>query len=137
VAIAADGERVAVAWFTAADGTSRVRFAGSTDGAASFAPALDLDGAGAFGQVGLVLSADGTAQVTWWRAAAAGGTELVLRSVTAAGAAGEARVLAHSTAVQPVDVPQVVAVGRSLLVAWTSLDDETVHVVLVEGAPAG
>jgi hypothetical protein len=137
-AIAAAGEQVAVAWFTAAGGTPRVRFARSADGAASFAPALDLDGAGSFGQVGLVLAADGTAQVTWWRAAAGGGTDLVLRTVSAAGVAGEPRVLAHSSAVQPVDVPQVVAVGDDLLVAWTSLDDDAaVHVLLVEGAPAG
>ena len=58
-----------------------MRFAWSTDGAASFAPALELDGAGSFGQVGLVLAADGTANVTWWRAAAGGGTDLVLRTV--------------------------------------------------------
>jgi hypothetical protein len=137
-AIAAAGEHVAVAWFTAAGGTPRVRFARSTDGAATFAPALDLDGAGSFGQVGLVLGPDGAAHVTWWRAAAGGGTELVLRTVTASGVAGEPRVLAHSTAVQPVDVPQVVAVGDDLLVAWTSLDDDaTVHVLLVETAPVG
>src|SRR5690349_3548427 len=41
-AIAAAGERVAVAWFTAAGGSPRVRFASSIDGAASFAPAIDL-----------------------------------------------------------------------------------------------
>jgi hypothetical protein len=134
-AIAADGERVAVAWFTAAGGTPGVRFARSADGAASFAPPLDLDGTGSFGQVGLVLAADGTAMVTWWRAAASGGTELVLRTVSPGGALDAPRVLAQSSAVQPVDVPQLVAVGGDLLVAWTSLDDDpTVHVLLVDDA---
>jgi hypothetical protein len=137
-AIAADGEDVAVAWFTAAGDAPRVRFARSTDGAASFAPALDLDGAGSFGQVGLVLGADGAAKVTWWRAAAGGGTDLVLRTVAPDGSLGVPRVLAHSGAVQPVDVPQVVASGENLLVAWTSLDDDaTIHVLLVEGTPPG
>ena len=42
-AIAARGANVAVAWFTAPDNRSRVRFAASTDGAASFAPAVDVD----------------------------------------------------------------------------------------------
>jgi hypothetical protein len=41
------------------------------------------------------------------------------------------RVVAHSSSGQPVDVPQLVAVGDDVLVAWTSLDDETVHTVLV------
>ena len=79
-AIAARGERVGVAWFTAPGGAPHVRFAWSADGGASFAPALELDGVGSFGQTGLVLAADGTAKVTWWRAAA-NGTDLVLRTV--------------------------------------------------------
>jgi hypothetical protein len=131
-AIAARGERVGVAWFTAAGGTPRVRFAWSDDGAASFEPAIDLDGAGSFGQVGVVLGDDGTALVTWWRAAAGGGTDLALRAVRPDGSLGEVEVIAHSDATQPVDVPQVVAAGDDLLVAWTSLDgDATVHVLLV------
>ena len=135
-AIAAVGDRVAVAWFTAAGDTPRVRFASSTDGAASFGPAIDLDGAGSFGQVGLVLADDGAAKVSWWRAAQSGGTDLVLRTVALDGSLGEARVLAHSAAVQPVDVPQVVKVGDGVLVAWTSLDgDATVHVLYAQGTP--
>ena len=136
-AIAAAGERVAVAWFTAAGGTPRVRFAWSTDGAASFAPAIDLDGAGSFGQVGVVLDDDGTARVSWWRAAQGGGTDLVLRAVAPDGSVGATRVLAHSTAVQPVDVPQLAKVGDGVLVAWTSTDDATVHVLLAQGTPPG
>jgi hypothetical protein len=47
---------------------------------------------------------------------------------------GEPPVLAHSASAQPVDVPQIAAVGDSLLVAWTSLADESaVHVLLVHG----
>jgi hypothetical protein len=137
-AIAADGDRVAVAWFTAAGETPRVRFARSSDGGATFAPEVDLDGAGSFGQVGLVLADDGTAKVTWWRAAAGGGTDLVLRTVALDGSLGAPRILAHSGATQPVDVPQLVAVGEDLLVAWTSLDaDAAVHVLLVQGTPPG
>lgn len=132
-AVAAVGERVAVAWFTAPGGKARVRFARSNDAAASFAPAVDIDGAGSFGQVGLVLDDDGTAVVTWWRAAAGGGLDLALRSVRADGARSEIRVVAHSTAAQPVDVPQVVAAGDDLLVAWTSLDGAgAVHTLLVD-----
>ena len=137
-AIAARGDRVAVAWFTAADGTPRVRFAWSTDGGASFERAFDLDGAGSFGQVGLVLGDDGVATVTWWRAARSGGTDLVLRTVAADGSVSEARVLAHSAAAQPVDVPQLAKVGDGVLVAWTTLGgDGTVHVLLAQGTPPG
>ena len=58
----------------------------------------------------------------------------MLRTVALDGSLGEPRVLAHSSAAQPVDVPQIVAVGDDVLVAWTSLDeDATVHVLLVQG----
>jgi hypothetical protein len=131
-AIAAAGDRVGVAWFTAANDDARVRFAWSSDGAASFEPAVDLDAAGSFGQVGLLLDDAGTAIVTWWRAAAGGGTDLVLRTVAAEGLLGELRVVAHSATGQPVDVPQVIRAGDDVLVAWTSLDEDAgVHVVLI------
>jgi hypothetical protein len=131
-AIAAAGDRVGVAWFTAAGGSPRVRFAWSTDAAASFAPALELDGAGSFGQVGLLLDDDGTALATWWRAAPMGGTDLVMRTVEPGGALSEPRTLAHSGEAQPVDVPQLVRAGDDVLVAWTSLAGEgAVHVLRV------
>ncbi len=129
--IAAAGARVGVAWFTAPEGAPRVRFAWSTDGAATFEPALDIDGAGSFGQVGLLLDRDGRAVVSWWRAAEGGGTDLALRTVARDGTLGDLRVVAHSAEAQPVDVPQLVAIGDELLVAWTSLEAEgTVHVLL-------
>jgi len=135
-AIAAAGERVAVAWFTAAGGTPRVKLAWSEDGGRTFGPAVELDGAGSFGQVGVVLGQDGAAHVTWWRAAAGGGTDLVLRSVAPDGSLGEPRAVAHSRETQPVDVPQIAAAGDDLLIAWTSLEGEgTVHALLVTGAP--
>jgi hypothetical protein len=121
-AIAAAGDSVAVAWFTAAGNTPRVRFARSSDGARSFAPAVDVDGAGAFGQVGLLIERDGSAIVTWWRRAAGGGLDLAARRVGADGVLGELRALAHSVEAQPVDVPQVIAAGDDALVAWTTLD---------------
>jgi hypothetical protein len=63
----------------------------------------------------------------------------VLRTVALDGSLGPPRILAHSGAGQPVDVPQIAAVGDGLLIAWTSLDDAdaTVHVLLVHGTPPG
>jgi hypothetical protein len=133
-AIAASDDRVAVAWFTAAGDRPRVRFARSTDAAQTFAAALDLDGAGSFGQVGLLLDRDGSALVSWWRRAAAGGLDLVARRVRADDTLGELRVLAHSAEAQPVDVPQIAAAGDAVLVAWTTLDGQgAVHAALADG----
>ena len=66
------------------------------------------------------------------------GGRLVLRAVAPDGSLGGTRVLAHSNAVQPVDVPQLVKVGDGVLVAWTSTDDDaTVHLLLAQGIPPG
>jgi len=131
--VAAAGERVVVAWFTAAGDRPRVRVAASTDGAQTFEPAVDIDGTGSFGQVGLVLDNDGTALVTWWRKAASGGLELALRAVGADGSLGRVLVLAQSRESQPVDVPQVIAADTGLLIAWTSLDEAgAVHTLFID-----
>jgi hypothetical protein len=131
-AIAAAGDSVAVAWFTAAGDSPRVRFARSADGGRSFAPAVDIDGAGSFGQVGLTLAADGTATLSWWRRAADGGLDLAARTVSAGGTLGTVHTLAHSSAVQPGDVPQLIAADGGVLAAWTD-PGGAVHTLFADG----
>ncbi len=118
-AIAARGAHVAVAWFTAPNNRSRVRFAASTDGAATFGPAVDLDTDAPFGHVGVALVDERYAFVTWWRPDPGGGSQLVARGVDFAGVAGPVRVIATSPSSRPDDVPQVAHAGDQLLFAWT------------------
>ena len=61
----ADGQRVAVAWFTAADSTPAVKLAYSTDGGATFAAPVRVDGGNPEGRVDVQLLADGGALVSW------------------------------------------------------------------------
>ena len=121
--IAAEGRDVVAAWYTAPDGFGRVRFARSRDAGASFAPAIDVDADGAYGQPGIVLDADGRAVVSWWRRSANGGIDLVARSYDVDGTASVVSIVAHETVASPVDVPQVVPVGDQYLFAWTTFDD--------------
>jgi hypothetical protein len=123
-AVAAAGQTVAAAWFTAADGRGRVRFARSVDGGAHFGAALDIDALGAYGQADIVLGGDGTAVVSWWRRAAAGGIDLVLRTVSPDGRLGEIVIVGHNDEPQPIDVPQMIRAGDALLIAWTSFADD-------------
>jgi hypothetical protein len=64
-AIVADGDRVAVAWFSAADDRPVVRLTRSTDGGMSFAEPLVLAEGGLSGYVRLVLLPAGYAGVSW------------------------------------------------------------------------
>jgi hypothetical protein len=121
-AIAADGDDVATAWFTAPEGRGRVRFARSADGGATFSAPVEVDGDGAYGQVGIVVDEDGRAVVSWWRRAAAGGIDLVVRAYDRDGGVDAELVVAHEAVGQPVDVPQLIAAGGGYLVAWTTFD---------------
>jgi hypothetical protein len=118
-AIAARGMNVAVAWFTAPNDRSRVRFAASTDGGASFAPAVDLDTDSPSGHVSVALVNERTAFVSWWRPASGGGSQLAVRSVDFDGMLGPVQAVAASTSSRPDDVPQIVQTGDKLLLAWT------------------
>ena len=118
-AIAALSSNVAVAWFTAPEGRARVRLAFSSDGAASFEPAIDMDKEGPQGLVGVVLADERTAFVSWWRRGAKGGAELAVRGAAASGELGPLDVVAKSESSHPDDVPQLARSGTQLLFAWT------------------
>jgi len=132
-AIAARGANVAVAWFTAPNNRSRVRFAASTDGAQSFAPAVDVDTDAPFGHVGVALMDDRTAFVSWWRPGAGGGSELAVRSVDFGGMLGPLQSVAATPSSHPDDVPQIVLIGDRLLFAWTDSGDvQTVRTAVAD-----
>ena len=64
-AVAARGERVAVAWFTAAHDSPRVQVAFSNDGGESFDAAIAVAGSRALGRTDITLLPDDSALVTW------------------------------------------------------------------------
>lgn len=118
-AIAARGERVAVAWYAAPNRQARIRLAWSPDGGAGFgAPVLVAD-SDVSGRVDVVLLADGSALVTWLARRADGGGELRMRRVPARGAPGEVRVVARGEVSRSSGFPQLVATGDRLVYAWT------------------
>jgi hypothetical protein len=121
--VAARGDDVVAAWFTAASNTSRVRFARSVDAGASFRSAVDVDVGRALGQPAIVLDADGRALVSWWRRGAEGGIDLMLRRFERDDTAREPLVLAHEDIGLAADVPQLIAAGDDYLVAWTTVAD--------------
>jgi hypothetical protein len=120
-AIAADGDDVAVAWFTAANDAPFVRLARSSDGGRSFGEPMDLDSGGSFGHVDVALSETGDAVVSWLRSADEG-IELVVRRVSDAGLAGETQTVANIDIGRPADFPQMVRAGNRLVFAWTDFD---------------
>ncbi len=117
-AIAADGDRVAVAWFTAADDRPRVRVARSNDAGAAFSAPVDVEGADS-GHVGIaLLPGDGVA-VSWTCKLPTGNSALCLRAIADAGAQGPVHVVSGSDEVQALSVPQLARHDDVLVAAWT------------------
>lgn len=118
-AIAANGDQVVVAWFTAANDQPRIRVAFSANSAAEFSSAFDVETGSVLGRVGVALLADGSAAVSWLQKISGGEAEIRLRRITAAGAAGPIRTLAKTEASRPSGFPQLLRDGDNLLLAWT------------------
>lgn len=117
-AIDALGSSAAAAWFTAPGNAPKVRVAFSADGGATFAAPIDVDAAGSLGQVGVALVSADVAVVSWWRRAAAGGTELALRKVRRSGELGPILAAGTVSSSRPDVVPQLVRNDDVLILAW-------------------
>lgn len=131
-AIAADGERVVVAWFTAAQNDPRVNVAFSSDAGRTFGPPQRVDVGAAIGRVDVVLastqSGPSAAAIVSWveRGAVEGGARLMLRAIDV----GEeeptspAVILAETTSARSSGFPQMVRVADDVLVAWTDTAED-------------
>lgn len=130
-AVAARGDDVAVAWFTAPD-QPRVRLAFSSDGGRTFSPPHEVAGGKVAGRVDVVLLADGRAVVSWL-AETPDGASIRAQPFTQQGAAGPAVDVATSDVARASGFPQMLETGGGLLFAWTG--DESGPAVRVAFAP--
>jgi hypothetical protein len=116
-AVAARGEEVAVAWFTAPD-QPRVRLAFSADGGRSFGPPIAVATGKVVGRIDVVLLQDGRAVVSWL-AETANGAVIRAQPFNRAGAADVATDIATANVARSSGFPQMVQAADGLLFAWT------------------
>jgi hypothetical protein len=121
-AVAADGDRVAVAWFTAARDTARVLVAFSDDAGATFGAPLRVDGGQPAGRVDVELDDAGGAVVTWIERTGGEDAEVRVRRVTRDGRLGAPAVVTASSAARASGFPRMTRAGGEggqLVFAWT------------------
>jgi len=118
----ANGRRVAVAWFTAAQGRPRVQVAFSKDSGATFGAPRVVDDAGPLGRVAVVLDANGDA-IVLWVASQGKQSSIQLRRFSSSGRAGEAMLVSETTAARTSGFPRLVRSGDSVVVAWVQASD--------------
>jgi hypothetical protein len=128
--IAADGDRVAVAWFTGANGEPRVKAAFSTNAGKSFSEPVEIASKGASGHVGVSLVDQHSYVVSWMESDGVGSYDVNLRALTFNGQMGPVGIVGRTSVSRTV--PQMVLVGDKLIFAWTDELSDLSKVVSVQ-----
>lgn len=141
-AVMASGETVAVAWFTMAGDTPRVRFAWSHDGGQSFDPAINIAEESPTGRVDVAILDDGSAIISWLDQAEDGKGLIRLRNVLPDNRLGPVKEIAQTSMGRPAGFPQMVQDGDSLVMAWTDVSEaktqvKSARIKLVQTPEAG
>jgi hypothetical protein len=121
-AIAAHGQQVAAAWFTAAGGTPKVRVAFSRDAGRQWQSAVDIAEGAVLGRVAVVMP-DAESAVVSWLDQSRMRADIRFRRVSADGRAGPAYKLATTVAARSSGFPQMILAGDRLLFAWTAVGE--------------
>ena len=124
-ALAVAGDRIACAWFAAAEGKGVVNVAFSDDGGRTFGKPVRVDGGRPLGRVDIVLLDDGSAVASWLEQGA-----VMLRRVESGGARSEPRVAATADDSRAGGFPRIARLKDEIFLAWTTpgADDRPAHV---------
>ena len=118
-ALAARGARVALAWFTGAGDTARVKVAFSNDAGATFGRPIRVDGGRPAGRVDVALVADGGALVSWVERVGGDTAAVKVRRIARDGVAGAPTIVASNSAARASGFPKMVITGANAMFAWT------------------
>jgi hypothetical protein len=123
-AVAARGEDVVVAWFTAAGDVPRVKVAFSDDAAESFGRPIVVDGGNPAGRVDLVMLPDGAALVSWLERTGGEWADVRVRRVESNGRMGESVSVSPSSGERASGFPRLAAASHgTVLAAWTDVTE--------------
>ena len=118
-ALAARGNRVALAWFTAANDSARVKVAFSDDAGVKFSAPVRVDGGLPAGRVDVALLPDGAALVTWVERVGGDTAAVRARRVSPDGRAGAPFTIAASSAARASGFPRLAITSQHAMFAWT------------------
>jgi hypothetical protein len=118
-AVAAAGDRVAVAWFTNARDTARVHLAISTDAGITFGAPIRIDDGNPVGRVDVELDDVGGTVVSWMEFTSDQQADVRVRRIRGDGTRTASTVVARTTGARASGFPRMVATQRDLILAWT------------------
>jgi len=123
--IAADGDTVAIAWFTAAE-HPLVQVAISNDSGESFSDPIEIVQNETLGRVAVALLDDGEFAVSWLASDTSSSSTVKVRRIMNDSTLGPIRVVADTAA--GFSVPQMVRIHADLVIAWTEKRGDDAHI---------
>ncbi len=124
-AIAAFGDTLAVAWYTAADGIAQVKVAFSYDGGENFEDPTRIDEGKPLGRVDIVMLSHKEAIVSWMETLE-DGAQILATTVTPKQKQGETIVITNTSKSRQSGFPVMEKIGSQIVFAWTQADSVSV-----------
>ena len=122
--IKAEGQHVAIVWFSAPDDSPEVKVAFSTDSGETFSKPVRIDNGQPMGRVDLVLLDKGEALASWMEKTNEGAAIKATR-VNSRGKIGEDIIITSSQASRQSGFPRMVKSKNRVIFAWTEVDSLT------------
>lgn len=129
-AIAADGDFVAVSWFSAANDAPVVRAALSTNGGKSFKKPVEIASRRTSGHVGIAIVDRSSVAVSWVETDKRGSNAINIRALTTAGILGPVHTVGRTDLLRVY--PQIARNNDQLILAWTDEIGEATEIVSIK-----
>jgi len=134
-AVAAIGDNVVVAWYTAANDTPKVNIAFSQDGGEHFDAPLRVDSGSPLGRVDVMWTNEGQALLSWVERDAENEAEVLIRRVSTTGTLSPPQKVAGMSGARASGFPILAQSDDKIYLAWTKSGDIP-EVILWEGKTA-
>ena len=120
------GDTVAVAWYTSANDTPRVKIAFSNDGGITFGEAIQVDDGNPRGRVDVAVIESGSAVATWIEHSTEGG-QVRARRIDADGTVRPSLIAGPTSVGNSSGFPRIQAGGAGAILAWTDTEEHRVR----------
>ena len=124
--VVAEGNNLAVAWFSAASDTSHVNVIFSTDGGATFSKPIRVDEGNAIGRVDIVMIDNRSVMVSWME-----GSMIKAAKVNVDGTKEPSMIIASSSESRSSGFPQMTKSGNHVIFAWTDDKEKNIKVASI------
>ena len=121
--IIADGENVAVAWYTSAGDESKVLLSRSADGGTTFEEPILIANENTIGRADLLFGTEGSVYVSWMNQVNVFGN-ILIRKVLADGSLGEPLTAGVTSSSRASGFPRIKLDGDEIFVAWTQTEPQ-------------